>query len=161
MKKAYEVTINREGKWWMVSIPEIDGLTQARTVKEAHDMAREFIAVTLDVPADSFDIHVHAEKIGTVEHVTQLLEDIRIARAESERLEREAAEKTRALASALAAEELPLREIGAVMGVSHQRVGQLVSPSQTTGKTVQITNVKGSKVIREKSGGASKTQTRR
>ena len=80
--KTYDVALTREGKWWMVSIPEVNGLTQARTIKEAHDMARDYIAVTLDVPAQSFNIHVHAETIGTVEHVTQLLEDIKIARAQ-------------------------------------------------------------------------------
>lgn len=56
--KTYEVTINREGKWWLVAIPKIDGITQARTVKEAHDMAKDYIAITLDVPADSFQVHV-------------------------------------------------------------------------------------------------------
>ena len=125
--KTYDVTLTREGKWWMVSIPELDGLTQARTIKEAHDMARDYIAVSLDVPADSFGIHVHAEKIGTVEHVTQLLEDIKIARAQAEALERKATEDARRLARALADEELPLREIGAVMGVSHQRADQLIN----------------------------------
>lgn len=59
--KTYEVTINREGKWWMVSIPELGGITQARSVKEAHDMARDYIAITLDVPANSFDVHVVAD----------------------------------------------------------------------------------------------------
>lgn len=143
--RVFEVVLNYESKLWMVTIPEIDGLTQARTIKEAHDMAREYIAVTLDIPADSFDIHVRAETIGRVEHVTQLLEDIRIARIQAEQLEREAADKSRHLAAALAAEDLPLREIGAVMGVSHQRADQLVRGSThgdksiiPAGKTIKI-----------------------
>jgi predicted RNase H-like HicB family nuclease len=131
--KTYDVALTREGKWWMVSIPEIYGLTQARTIKEAHDMARDYIAVTLDVPAQSFEIHVHAEKIGTVEHVTQLLEDIKIARAQADALERRATEGARSLARALAAQELPLREIGAVMGVSHQRADQLIGSKREFG----------------------------
>lgn len=56
--KTYEVTVNREGKWWMVSIPELDGITQARSVKEAHDMAKDYIAITLNVPIDSFDVQI-------------------------------------------------------------------------------------------------------
>ncbi|QMU97860.1 HicB family toxin-antitoxin system [Microbacterium esteraromaticum] len=123
----YEVTISREGKWWMVAIPEIDGLTQARSIKEAHEMAREYIAVTLDVPIDSFEIHVTAERIGTIEHVTQVLEDIKIERAEAERLEREANERARNLAKDLAAQEVTLRDIGELMEVSHQRAHQLVN----------------------------------
>ncbi|WP_375386715.1 hypothetical protein [uncultured Microbacterium sp.] len=124
--KTYDVELTREGKWWMVSIPEVDGLTQARSIKEAHDAAREYIAVTLDVPADSFDIHVHAESIGTVEHVTQLLEDIKIQRVAARDAETAAAEMTRQLARNLAAQELSYREIGAIMQISHQRVEQLV-----------------------------------
>jgi predicted RNase H-like HicB family nuclease len=61
--KAYDVEMDREGEWWMVSIPELDGITQARSAKEAHDMAKDYIAITLDVPADSFDVHVRADPI--------------------------------------------------------------------------------------------------
>ncbi|PRB19183.1 HicB family toxin-antitoxin system [Microbacterium sp. MYb62] len=122
----YKVTISREGKWWMVAIPEIDGLTQARTINEAHKMAKEYIAVTLDVPLDSFDIHVQAERIGTIEHVTQILEDIKIERAEAEKMEREANERARDLAKALAAQDITLRDIGELFEVSHQRAHQLV-----------------------------------
>ena len=125
--KTYEVTINREGKWWMVSIPELDGITQARSVKEARDMAKDYIAITLDVPADSFDIHVKAERIGKIEHVTQFLEDIKIERAQAERLEREANEKARQLAKRLSEESVTVRDIGEIMGVSHQRAHQLVN----------------------------------
>lgn len=56
--KTYTVVATREGNWWIVAIPEIDGITQARTITEAADMARDYIALTLDVPADSFDIRV-------------------------------------------------------------------------------------------------------
>ncbi|VXC31417.1 conserved hypothetical protein [Microbacterium sp. 8M] len=56
--KTYDAVIRPVGKWWMVSIPELDGLTQARSAKDAHDMAKDYIAVTLDVPADSFDVRI-------------------------------------------------------------------------------------------------------
>ncbi|MGW4482020.1 hypothetical protein [Rhodococcus triatomae] len=48
--RTYTVEVTREGEWWMVSIPELDGLTQARQLSEAELMAREYIAVTLGVP---------------------------------------------------------------------------------------------------------------
>lgn len=131
--KTYDVTLTRDGKWWMVAIPEIEGLTQARTIGEAHEMARDYIALALNIPTDGFDIHAHAETIGTVEHVAQLLEDIKTTRAEAERLEREAAEKSRKLATDLAAQKLPLREVGAIMNISHQRVGQLVKSGTRAG----------------------------
>jgi predicted RNase H-like HicB family nuclease len=55
---TYVVNVNREGKWWMVSIPELDGLTQARNEDEVEAMARDVIAVTLDVQPDSFALSV-------------------------------------------------------------------------------------------------------
>ena len=56
--KTYEVTEQRDGKFWFIRIPELDGVTQARTEAEVSVMARDYIAVTLDVPADSFDLEV-------------------------------------------------------------------------------------------------------
>ncbi|MEZ7755579.1 hypothetical protein O5Y58_08700 [Microbacterium paraoxydans] len=56
--KSYEVTAERDGKFWFVRIPELDGVTQARTDAEISVMARDYIAVTLDVPTDSFDLKV-------------------------------------------------------------------------------------------------------
>src|SRR5690242_16479877 len=56
--RIYMVTVTREGKWWMVHIPELDGLTQARNLGEVEAQARDYIAVWLDVPADSFAVHV-------------------------------------------------------------------------------------------------------
>jgi len=50
--KTYIANVTRDGKWWMVAIPEINGLTQARRLSEAETMAREYIALSLDLPPD-------------------------------------------------------------------------------------------------------------
>jgi hypothetical protein len=47
---TYDVEVERDGRWFMVKIPEIDGLTQARWLGEAELMAREYIAVDTDTP---------------------------------------------------------------------------------------------------------------
>lgn len=54
----YDVTAERDGKFWFIRIPEIDGVTQARTRDEIPAMARDYIAITLEVPADSIEICV-------------------------------------------------------------------------------------------------------
>ena len=46
----YKVEITREGRWWMVHIPAINGLTQARRLAEAPTMAREYIALDRGIP---------------------------------------------------------------------------------------------------------------
>lgn len=56
--KIYEVTAERDGAFWFIRIPELDGVTQALTEDEVPVMARDYIAVTLDTPTDSFEIAV-------------------------------------------------------------------------------------------------------
>ncbi len=58
MSKTYDVLAAREDAWWMVSIPEIDGLTQARDREEVEQMAREYIAVTTDVAFSEVAVNV-------------------------------------------------------------------------------------------------------
>lgn len=54
----YEAEVTRDGRWWMVSVPELGLLTQARAAGEVELMAREVIAVSLGVPVDSAGVEV-------------------------------------------------------------------------------------------------------
>ena len=46
--KEYAGRVYRDGRWYMIEIPEIDGLTQADSKDEVEHMAKDLIAVTLD-----------------------------------------------------------------------------------------------------------------
>lgn len=126
MSTTYTATVSREGKWWMVRIPELGGLTQARRLSEAGDMAREWIAVTLDVPLDDVAVDLAVAPVGGVDVAAQL-DAIRRERDNAAALERDALERTASLAKALADENVPVRDIGAALGVSFQRAHQLVN----------------------------------
>ena len=67
---TYDVSVTREGRWWMVSVPEIDQLTQARRLSEIEQAARELIAVTLDVPMSTVDVSVKVEQVGDIRDVS-------------------------------------------------------------------------------------------
>ncbi len=54
----YTVHAEREGKWWMIRVPAIDGLTQARRITEIEDQARSLIAVSTDTPGSDIDINI-------------------------------------------------------------------------------------------------------
>lgn len=54
----FRVITFRDGDWWMVHVPVISGVTHSRTLGGAELMAREYIAVTFDLPMDSFDVHL-------------------------------------------------------------------------------------------------------
>ena len=62
MAHTYAVTVRREGGWWMVDIPELDGLTQARSLGEGETMAREWIALTVDRPIEEIAVNVTVEQ---------------------------------------------------------------------------------------------------
>ncbi len=125
MTTRYSATVTREGKWWMVRIPEISGLTQARRLGEAQLMAQQYIAVTLDVPRESVAVDLTVEPVGSID-VSGRLAQIRDARQQAAVLERAAASGAIALAKDLAALGVPRRDIGAILGVSFQRADQLV-----------------------------------
>lgn len=121
---VYDVQVARDGRWWLVTVPAIGGVTQARRFAEVQAMARELIEVTTgDAGAE---VRLHDVKLADVA-VSARLDRIRSDRAEAARLERRASEEARALARELAAEGVSLRDVGALLGISHQRAHQLIS----------------------------------
>ncbi len=89
-------------------------------------MARELIAVTLDVPIDEVSVVVTLEPIGELSDIPDRIARIGSGREQALELERQATREAAELAKALAALDVPLRDVGTVLGVSHQRVHQLV-----------------------------------
>jgi hypothetical protein len=54
---SFDIDVFRDGGWWMVHIPELGGLTQARYPREVELMAREYIAVSTGTPIDQVAIN--------------------------------------------------------------------------------------------------------
>jgi len=131
--KSYTVLAERdEAGWWAVRIAELPGvLTQARRLDQVEAFAREAIDLAMSVGharKDKYDVHIDA-------HVPELDDDlasVRAVRADAERLQAEAAERTRVIARRLADRGLTVRDIGAALGVSHQRAAQLVGKESTS-----------------------------
>lgn len=124
--RSYTATVRREGKWWMVHVPEIDGITQARRLSEAEPMARELIAATLDLSLDRVAVDVTLEPMHGLEDLPARMANIASNRRKALELERQATHEAAELAKALVDLDIPLRDVGTVMGVSHQRAHQLV-----------------------------------
>lgn len=122
---TYTVRVTREGKWWMIHVPDLDGLTQARRLGEAEDMARSLIAITLDTEPDTFDLAVTIDPIEGL-HVTERLDALHAERAQLAEIQAQVQADARALARDLAGKGLPVRDVGAVLGVSFQRAQQLI-----------------------------------
>src|SRR2546427_11824600 len=108
--KTSEVTVSRDGRWWMGAVAEIDGLTQARRLDEIERMAREYIAVSTDVPLSKVAVEVSVMEAGG----RDLLEAKTLVdglRRRAKDLEALVAEFTREIASVLTDVDVPVRDV--------------------------------------------------
>jgi hypothetical protein len=129
--KTYEAVVTREGRWWMIEIPELDGLTQARRLDEVEKVAREYVAVTLDLPMSQVAVAVSRIEVAGQDllEAKVLVDDLR---TQAQQLEGLIAELARSFASAMTEAGVPVRDVCTVLGVSHQRVSQLVQAAPAT-----------------------------
>lgn len=119
--KTYSATCQRSGNWWAISVPELKGLhTQARRLDQVAAMAREAIALLLDVDPAGIDVEVHPEFPATV---TEALRARQAAREADERADR----ATEAAVRALLHDGYTVRDAGALLGLSPQRISQIAA----------------------------------
>jgi len=124
--KRFEVKVAREGRWWMVEIPEANGLTQARRLSEVAQMAREWIALNEDLAPSEIDVAVIGVDVNGL-NVAETGDLVAQLRSESKMIDDLISHITRETAVALSASQVPTRDISEILGVSHQRVSQLVA----------------------------------
>lgn len=46
--RPYVVTVHPEGRWWHIRVPELNTVSQALTLQEVPNQARDLISVWLD-----------------------------------------------------------------------------------------------------------------
>lgn len=121
--RTLEATAYKEGKWWMVSIPEIDGLTQCKTIEKIPEQAADLAAVILDVPADQVAVNVaytlpeDAEAANESWHQAQ--GQLAAAKANVDA-------RLADLARTLKGQGYTLKDIGAITGYTFQRIAQIL-----------------------------------
>jgi hypothetical protein len=122
----YTVTAERSGRWWALQCTEVPGaLSQVARLDQA-DQMKEAIAFVAGVDEASVDIDlVVTLPTDAREHLARA----RALRDEAAEANTRSAEESRAAAKALKDAGLTTRDIGSVMGVSHQRAHQLISNS--------------------------------
>jgi hypothetical protein len=121
---TYTAQVERGERYWLVTIPEIQRTTQARTLREVEPMARDLIAVLEQVDPNSFDLK-HDIMFPPVAH--QHWTRAAKLREEAARAQTEATEEARLAARSLADLGLTVRDAGTVLGISHQRAAQLIA----------------------------------
>lgn len=127
--REYKIEIVRDGRWWMVNIPEIDGVTQARRLAEAETMAREYIALDQGVPYNEIVVSTASVRMEdpAFRELLDGAREIAQVRARARELESQANEMVREYCQWLVTYKVPIRDIAELLGISMQRVSQLVN----------------------------------
>lgn len=123
--RTYHTEVTRDGKFWLIRVAEIGRSTQALRYKDVPIMAGELIEIMEGPGSEDYELDIRVHFPSTVQDHLARAEVLRV---EAGRKQAEAAAESRAAVRELLAEGLSQREAGAVLGLSFQRVSQLVKP---------------------------------
>jgi hypothetical protein len=132
VKPSYQVRIWHEDSWWLARVTAasddadtsaLNALTQARSLAKIESMARDLIATVLDADEDGFDVKFEYLLPG---ESGDLVCQAKGARAWLDAAQTLWQERSATAARALAEEGYSLRETATLLGLSHQRVDQIL-----------------------------------
>lgn len=124
MRPTYTAKTARDGRWWFIQVPELDGVfSQARRLDQVEHMTRDVVSLMLEVPPDSFDVVVDVD-LSSLDGLQPMIEDARAQRDKAAALKQDAIRMTDDAIARLRAAGFTSRDTGALLGVSAQRVSQ-------------------------------------
>jgi hypothetical protein len=122
--KRYSVHARRVGAWWALDVEGVPGAhTQVRRLDQAEGMARDAVAGVLDIAPDAFEVVVTPV---IPEPIREIVDQATTARSRAAEAQDVAGQLTRQAARRLVEEGLTVRDAGVLLGVSHQRIAQLL-----------------------------------
>ena len=124
--KTYRVEVTRSDRWWSMHalIPRTVIYSQARDIADVEVMIRDAISGALDVDPESFGLALEFElAAGVMDQVHRA----RTSAVEAAEVQARASRESRAAVQALRDEGLTLKEAGYFLGVTPQRVAQLLN----------------------------------
>ncbi|MEV0627079.1 hypothetical protein ACI2LC_02820 [Nonomuraea wenchangensis] len=131
-RDTYTITAGRSGPWWALTVCG-PGLkrgyhTQVKRLEHAEEMARDLVATMLDV--DVSEVDADFELTVADEDVATELEATLLARLAARVAKQQAAEVTQTTVADLARRGYVHRDIGYLLGISHQAVGKLLHEAE-------------------------------
>jgi len=129
-RPRYTVTADRDGKSWFLKVRELPGVfSQVRRLDRAEEWIRDAIALMLEVPEDSFDVELVPALAPEAE------EFVATARFLRNRAAHFVNGSNTYLASTVGYltrdQNLTMRDVGELLGLSFQRVSQLAADPPT------------------------------
>ena len=132
MKAAYQLRVWHEDEWWLARVvaasdgaddAPVNAITQARSLARIDSVGRDLIATILDADESEFDVEfdyfLPDSLAGKVRDAKQARNGLDAARCLWQ-------DRSALAAKALADAGFSLRETAALMGLSYQRVDQLL-----------------------------------
>ena len=112
---------------WTVDVPDVPGChTWGETLRQARRYAREALSLWVD---DAEDAEL-VEELRLPERTRRAVDESKDARARADREQQQATQRTRRAAAVLVNDlGLTLRDAGELLGLSFQRVQQLLGPA--------------------------------
>ncbi len=128
--KTYTARLERDvDNRWTVELEEEPRVhTWGKTVGQALARMREAAAMWFEV--DEHDVELVPHPVLSTS-AGRTVEQARHAREEARNADRLAVERTREAAAVLNGQGISLRDVASILGISHQRVHQLLAPVQT------------------------------
>ena len=124
---GYTARYRREGSWWIVTVDGLDGVfTHARRIDQIEPLIRDAIALWLEVEPTSLEILLQPDL--PADAASAIVEAAR-ARSEAEVAKAQAAQSTTTAVVTLFRTGMPTRDVGRLVGISHQRVAQILEES--------------------------------
>ena len=132
--KLYEYDITQEDGLWVINIPELNLVTQAEHLRDTDRMAASIISLHLNVSPKTILVrrsNIIGLRKGAAEAVSEAVE----ARGRWNAAQDVATEVTLKAVHRLRECGISLRDTGYLLGLSHQRVAQLLDGKKVHSKT--------------------------
>ncbi len=123
--KLYEYDITQEDGLWVIHVPELDLVTQAEHLRDTDRMATSIIALHLNVSATTVLVR-RSNIIGLPKGAAEAVSEAVEARGRWNAAQEVATEATLKAVHRLRDSGISLRDTGYLLGLSHQRVAQLL-----------------------------------
>jgi len=139
--KLYKYDITQEDGLWVIHIPELDLVTQAEHLRDTDRMATSIISLHLNISPKTVLVH-RSNIIGLPKGAAEAVSEAVEARGRWNAAQEVATEVTLKAVHRLRDSGISLRDTGYLLGLSHQRVAQLLNGEKIHSKTSRSRRVK-------------------
>jgi len=126
LPRQWSVEVTRSGGWWAIRVRDLPGVfSQCRRLDQVDEHVREAIALMLD--ADDSEVGTIDVTVVAPPEIAELVQTVEQAEHTARDAVEAAASARKEAAQTLLDQGYPMRDIGRLIGISHQRVSQILN----------------------------------